>query len=93
MFQNVGKKIKSYAEKMLTATIVSSIVISLLIAVLLSNFVDGLAAFIIMVILSAVFIVLSYTSIMKLYAYGELVDNVAIIAEYIKDKDNKAEGL
>ena len=71
MFENIGGKIKGYAKAVFVIEIFASLVGAIAIAVGIGGF-GGFMAFLLSMV---IFIIISYLSVMFLYAYGELVEN------------------
>ena len=72
MFENIGKKIKTYAEFMTWVGIISSVIIGFVL--MSSNFFVGF----LVIILGSI---LSWISSFVLYGFGELVDQTSRIAD------------
>ena len=75
MFNNIGSKIKTIAVVFFTLEM-----IGVIISALASLFAGGAEGFIIGVIIFVVGFMCAYLSVMLIYAFGELVENSAIIA-------------
>lgn len=74
MFEHIGKKIKSFALILFWISIILFFIFGLLVA----EAADSFWAFLLVV---AVGVVISYLSVIVLYAFGQLVDNSDIIAD------------
>ncbi len=75
MFENIGGKIKGYAKAVFVIEALGSLAGAVAIAV----GIGGFGGFMMFLISLAIFIIISYLSVMFLYAYGELVENSAKI--------------
>ena len=83
MFENIGRKIKSFARIMFVIEVIGSLIGAGIAGAGFKN-VDGAAGVLVFILLAAVYIGLSYLSVIFTYGFGDLVDNAERIRENIE---------
>ena len=83
MFENIGRKIKSFARIMFVIEVIGSLIGAGIAGAGFKN-VDGAVGILVFILLAAVYIGLSYLSVIFTYGFGDLVDNAEIIRENIE---------
>ena len=83
MFENIGRKIKSFARIMFVIEVIGSLIGAGIAGAGFKN-VNGAAGVLVFILLAAVYIGLSYLSVIFTYGFGDLVDNAERIRENIE---------
>ncbi len=98
MFKNVGKEIEKIAENHATTQLIMWAVISgavFIISIILSVVLENIVFFLIGLLLTPLMFYVGYTiaklSAIRLYAYGQLVDDMHKIIKYLNIDDTQEE--
>lgn len=77
MFENIGQKIKGLSKIIFTAGVILAVIIGIILFCLLIE--DGVLAVLSAVACIGIGILLSWLSVMLLYGYGDMVQNISDI--------------